>query len=119
MLKLIKCNRNISGTGGEALLPLGECFVQLQIGKRIFHDRVIVTDNLMHIYSLGQVLQRTNRFDTGYLAAGRHYITINGEMLAQSISHAVVNPILKVKGKMTLPPISISVVGVKCQRFQV
>ena len=67
----------------------------------------------MHNYILGQVLQGTNRFGTGYLTAGRHYITINGEVLAQSISHTTVNPILKIKGKVTLPPISISVVGVK------
>ena len=47
------------------------------------------------------------------MTVGRHYITINGEMLAQSTSHATVNPILKIKGKVMLPPMSISVVGVK------
>ena len=31
--KLIKCNRNISGAGGGTLNPVGEYFVQLQIGK--------------------------------------------------------------------------------------
>ena len=71
--------------GGEALIPLGEYFIQLQMGKRTFHDRVIVIDNLMCNYILGQVLQRTSRFGTDYSTAGRHYITINGEMLAQSI----------------------------------
>ena len=40
--KLIKCHRHISGAGGEALVPVGECFIQLQIGKRIFRERVIV-----------------------------------------------------------------------------
>ena len=30
--KLIRCNRSISGVGGEALVPIGECFIQLQIG---------------------------------------------------------------------------------------
>ena len=98
--KLIKCNRNISGMGGEALIPLAECFLQLQIGKGTFHDRVIVIDNLMHNYILGQVLQRTNRLSISYWTAGRHYITINQEMLAQSISHTMVNPILKVEGKV-------------------
>ena len=33
--KLIKCNRNISGAGEEALILVGECFVQLQTGKNI------------------------------------------------------------------------------------
>ena len=32
--RLIKCNRNISGAGGEALVPVEECFIQLQIGKK-------------------------------------------------------------------------------------
>ena len=64
--KLIKCNRNISGMAGETLIPLGECFIQLQAEQRTFHNRVIAIDNLMHNYILGQVLQRTNRFGTGY-----------------------------------------------------
>ena len=85
MPKLIKCDRNTSSAGGEALVPLGECFVQQQIGKRSFHNTVIARENLMQNYILGQVLQRMNRFGTGYLTADRHYITIIGEMLAQSI----------------------------------
>ena len=31
--KLVKCSRNISNASGEALIPIGECFIQLQIGK--------------------------------------------------------------------------------------
>ena len=46
-LKLIKCNWNISGAGGKALVPLGECSIQLQIGKRTFCTRVIAIGNLM------------------------------------------------------------------------
>ena len=84
--KLIKCTRNISGVGGEALVPAGECFVQLQIGKKTFRYRVIIIENLKCNYILGQVLHRTNRFSTGYFTTGSHYITINGEMIAQAIS---------------------------------
>ena len=83
--KLLKCNRNISGTGGEALIPFGESVIQVQIGKTTFCNRVIVIDNLMHNYILVEVLLRTNRFGTGYSTAGIHYITMNGEMLAQNI----------------------------------
>ena len=32
--KLIKCTRKILGAGGEALVPAGKCFIQLQIGKK-------------------------------------------------------------------------------------
>ena len=67
--KLIKCNRNISGAGGKPLVPLGECFFYLQIGKQTFHVRVMVIENQMQNYILGQVLQRTNRFGTGYSTA--------------------------------------------------
>ena len=45
--KLIICHRNISDAGGKVLVPLRECFMQLQIWKRTFHNRVIVIENLM------------------------------------------------------------------------
>ena len=34
--KLIPCDRYITGAGGKTLRPVGECFIQLQIGKRVF-----------------------------------------------------------------------------------
>ena len=43
---------------------------------------------------------------------GRHYITIKGE--TQTIN----NPILKTKGKITLPPTSISIVSIKTPILQ-
>ena len=107
--KLIRCNRSISGAGGEAIIPVGECFIQLQISKRTFQDRTIIIENLKHNYILDQVLQRDNRFGTGHSITGRHYITINGEMIAQSISQATPNPILKLKRL----PMSVSVVEIK------
>ena len=66
----------------------------------------------MRNYILGQVLHRTNRFDTCYSTAGRHYITLSREMLAQSILQATVKPVLKTKGKIILPPSSVSVVEI-------
>ena len=110
--KCIKCNRNISGTAGEALAPVWECFIQLQI-RRTFWDRVIMIENLKCSYILGQVLHMNNIFGTGYSITGRHYITINGEIIAQSVSQVTTNPILKTTGKVTLPPMSISVVEIK------
>ena len=55
--KLIGCNRGISGAAGEALVPVGECFIQLQIGKRTFWDRFIIIENLKCGYILGHVAQ--------------------------------------------------------------
>ena len=34
--KLIPCNRYIAGVEGKTLRPVGECFICLQIGKRVF-----------------------------------------------------------------------------------
>ena len=44
--KLIKCNRSTSGADGGTLIPVGECIVQVQIGKKVFRDRVIVIENV-------------------------------------------------------------------------
>ena len=59
------------------------------------------------------MLCRANKFGTGYSTTGRHYITINGKMIMEAISQGIDSPILKTKGKLTLPPMSISVVGIK------
>ena len=73
---------SILGAEGEAIVSVGESFIQLQIGKRTFWVRVIIIENLKGYYILDQVLHRDNRFGTGYLITGKHYITINGEMTA-------------------------------------
>ena len=69
--------------------------------------------NLKHEYILGQVLHRAYRFSTGYSTMGKYYITINGEMITEATSQITDNPIIKTKGKITLPPMSISVLSVK------
>ena len=107
-----------SGAGREALIPVGECFIQLQIGKKTFKDRVIVIDSLKHNYILGQVLHRTNRFSTGYSTTWRHYITINSKIIAQAISQTINSPVLKMKGKILLSLMCICIVGIKTPTFQ-
>ena len=93
--KLITCNRSISGAGGGMLIPVGEGFISVKIGNKIFRDRVIGIENLKKDYILDQVLHRENRFGTGYSTNGRHYITLNGEMLVLSCLQLATNPILK------------------------
>ena len=58
--KLTKYNRTFSGAGGGTLIAVGECFVQLQIGKKIFRDRVILIKNVTRDYILGHILHSTN-----------------------------------------------------------
>ena len=64
----------------------------------------IIIQNLKHNYILGQVLHRAYRFGMGYSTTGKHYITINGEMIAEAISQVTDCPILKMKGKINFPP---------------
>ena len=39
-------------------------------------------------------------------------------MIAQSISQAATNPILEIRGKVTFPPVSISIVEIKMSMVQ-
>ena len=38
---------------------------------------------------------------------------VNSEMIAEAISQVTDNPIIKTKAKITLPPMSVSVINVK------
>ena len=101
--KLAKCSRNISNPSGNALIPTGECFVQLQISKKLFRNRVIVIQNLKCKYILSQVLYRAYRFNTSYSSTGRHHITINSEMITEANLQVTISPILKLKEKLHWP----------------
>ena len=59
------------------------------------------------------MLHTDNRFGMGYSTNGRHYITLNREMLVQRCSQLTTNPILKTKGKLKLLSYSISVIEVR------
>ena len=115
--KLIPCNRYIAGVGGKTLRPVGKCFIHLQIGRRIFRDRVVVIKNLRCKYILGQVLHRSYQFGTGYSTTGKHYITINGQVIAQLVSQALHYPIIERKGRATLPPMSVSLIEDKTPKL--
>ena len=115
--KLISCNRYIAAMGGKTLSPVGKCLIHLQIGQRVIWDREVVIKNLRHKYILGQVLHRSYWFGTGYLTMGKHYITINRQVIAQSVSQALNYPIIKMKGRVTLPPVSISIIEVKTPKL--
>ena len=48
---------------------------------------------------------------------GKHYITINGWVIAQSVSQALGYLIIKTKGRVTLQPGSISIIEVKTPKL--
>ena len=102
---------------GETLRLLDECFIHLQIGKRVFRDWVVVIDNLRWKYIFGQVLHRLYQFSTGYLTTGKHFIMISGQIISQSISQPLDYPIVKTKGRIMLPPVSVSIIEVKTPKL--
>ena len=115
--RLIPCNRYIADAEGEVLRPVDECFIQLQIGKKVFRDRVVVLENQLHKYILGQELHRSYRFGTRYSTINRHYIAIYGQVIVQTILQATDYPIIKTNGKVTLSPLSVSIVEVKIHKI--
>ena len=98
--KIIRCNRTLRGAGGEALMPKGECFLQVKIGKQTFRDRVVIVHNVNHNYIIGTAIQRSYHVATGFSVTGRHFLSVNGQIAAQSIPKPVVQPIVKNKGKI-------------------
>ena len=106
-----------AGVRHKILRPVGKCTIQLQTGKKVFRDRVVVIKNLRHKYILGQVLHRLHKFSTGYSTTGKHCITINGQVIAQSISQTIDYQIIKTKNKVTLSPMSVSIIEVKTPKI--
>ena len=44
---------------------------------------------------------------------GKHYITLNGQDIVHSVLQALDHPIIKTKGRVTLAPVSVSIIEVK------
>ena len=78
---------------------------------------MVVIDNLRHKYILGQVLHWSYQFSTGYLTTGKHFITINGQVISQLISQPLDYPIVN-KCRITLPPVSVSILEVKTPKLK-
>ena len=111
--KIIKCNRALRGAGDEALMPKGKCFLQVKIGKHSFRDRVVIVHNLNHDYIIDVAIQRSYGVATGFSVTGRHFLSVNGQMVVQSIPTPAIEPTVKNKCKMKLSPHSVTVVSIK------
>ena len=48
--KVFKCNGKVRSVGGDTLVSKGECYIELEIGKRVPKDRVIIIKNLNRDY---------------------------------------------------------------------
>ena len=60
-----------------------------------------------------QQIQRSYHVATGFSITGRHFLSVNGQMVVQSIPTPTIEPIVKSKGKIKLSPHSITVVSIK------
>ena len=78
---------------------------------------MVLIDNLRHKYILGQVLHRLFWSSISYSTTGKHYIAINGQVIIQSISQPLDYPIVKTMGRITLPPVSVSIIEVKTPKL--
>ena len=57
--KVLQCNRALRGARGKALIPKGECFLQIKIGKKTFRDWVIIIKHLNCDYIISATIQRS------------------------------------------------------------
>ena len=62
---------------------------------------------------MGAAMQRSYHIATGFSVTGRHFLSVNGKMFAQSIPTPKIEPIIKNKGKIKLSPHSVTVVSIK------
>ena len=111
--KILKCSRTLRGAGDEAPIPKGKCFLQIKIGKQTFRGRVVIVNNLNCNYIIGTMMQRLYCVATGFSVTGRYFLSVNWQMVAQSIPTLTVAPIIENKGKINLSPHVITVVSVK------
>ena len=79
----------------------------------MFRDRIGITNNLNCDYIIGAVIQRSYHVATGFSITGRHFLSVNGLVVMQSILTPTKEPTIKNKGKIKLNPHSMTVVSVK------
>ena len=58
----------------------------------MFWDRVATVNNLNCNYIIGAAIQRSQCVATGFRIMGRHFLSVNGQMVAQSIPTTTVEP---------------------------
>ena len=79
----------------------------------MFRHRVVIVNNLNCDYIIGTVIQRSYHVATGHSITGRHFLSVNRQMVVQSIPTPTTEPIIKNKGKIKLSPHSITVISIK------
>ena len=93
--KVFRSNRQLRSAGGDTLVPMAKCYVDLKISNRMLRDRAIIMKNLNRYYIIGVAIQHANKMLTGFSTSGRYFISLNGEMIAQSVSSITTQTIIR------------------------
>ena len=110
---VFKCNRQIRSAGGDTLVLMGKCYVDLKIGNRMLRDRAIIIKNLNRDHIIGAAIQHANKMLNDFSTLGRHFISLNGEMIVQSVSLITTQPIIKCKSRTCLQAYAVTIISVK------
>ena len=77
---------------------MGEIHIKLKIGNIVFHDRVIILNNMQHDIILGLPWHWHYRIGCIWNQEGKHLITIKNQFLALSIAPHILQQLARTKG---------------------
>ena len=77
------------------------------------NDGAIIIKNLYRDYIIGVPIQHVNKMLTGFSMSGRQFISLNGEMIVQSVSSITTQPIIKCKSRTCLLVYAVTIISVK------
>ena len=112
-LNILPTSRMVVSTGGDSLGPIGEVHLKFNIGNKVFHDRVMILNNLQHDIILRLPWQPNYRIGCTWNHEGKHLITIKNQFLALSIALHILRQIAKAKGQCTLQCRSITWISIQ------
>ena len=79
----------------------------------MLRDRAMIIKNLNRAYIIGVAIQHTNKMLTSFSMLGRHFISLNGEIIVQSVSLITTHPIIKCKSRTCLQANAVTIISVK------
>ena len=97
-LKIISTNRRVVSVDGNSLGPVGEVHLKFQLGKVIFNDRFIILNNVNQDIILGLPWQSNYKIGYNCNREDKHFISIKGQFLANSINQDAIRQLAKTKG---------------------
>ena len=115
--KLAKSQISLTGARGSKLAFLGFADITSSLGKFTFTEEFAVIEGMVSDMLLGIRWEHKFNIHTGWTKRGNHYISIGkNNFVAESTNKLNVHPIIKMKGKVTLKPESISFIEVQTPR---